>query len=124
MARGRVPTVGPFPGLPTEFLDLLQPGVRPAGAHGGPCRPPPPPGSLAQARAHGTQVRPRAVTGPRLEPKPAFLATADPPPGQPGLQASGLRALSPVSKSQSGLVSPRSVRPGAPRDAQFGQKQP
>lgn len=35
MARGRVPTVGPFPGLPTEFLALLQPGVRPAGAHGG-----------------------------------------------------------------------------------------
>lgn len=72
---------------------------------------PPSPRSLDQARAHDTQVRPLRVSGPRLEPKPAFLAIANPPQGQSGLQASGLRVLSPISKSQSGRGSRTSVRP-------------
>ncbi|DAA30526.1 TPA: hypothetical protein BOS_4336 [Bos taurus] len=43
---------------------------------GAPSGPPSPLDSLAQARAHSTQVRPLPVTGPRVEPKPAFLAIA------------------------------------------------
>lgn len=53
--------------------------------------------SVVQARAQSLWVRPLPVTGPHLQPEPAFLAIANPPQGQPGPQASGPQVVSDFS---------------------------
>lgn len=67
--------------------------------------------SQARTRTQNTQVRPLSLTGPLLEPEPAFLAITNPPQGQPGQQASGLQVVFPISESPSQRVPQIGVRP-------------